>query len=463
MTTVVWFALGVGVSTAAALLVGGRLLRAQSPVLAPPDLAEGADRALALILRANRADGVWVSGVPGVDDARLALSARLGTAQREHIAARLGQLARTPQGGTEVMDGGTLVFRGDGQRVAAILLAARPSRGAIDAARHDLSHLLEDLRQRPVLERLQRQQDRPGESLESIAMRLGHEIERLLDTEVAVAVARPVGVQVLGVSLRSDPRLLLTLAAPGSPLDQVGRGAAAGPVLSDDPLGLAGAERRRSRPRSVVLPIPRGDQVVGAVMLALPEGALPKGAVLGELLGALGRAGPRLEAAAHHHALQEKAATDPLTGLRNRRALQDALARAEPAGGALIVADLDHFKALNDTLGHAAGDAALVHFARLLGERTRAGDVAARTGGEEFAIWLPGVALLEASTAAERIRGALELTPWRWQGQAWPLAASFGVAACPETVPSLGELAVRADDALYQAKRGGRNRVVTAM
>jgi diguanylate cyclase (GGDEF)-like protein len=129
---------------------------------------------------------------------------------------------------------------------------------------------------------------------------------------------------------------------------------------------------------------------------------------------------------------------------------------------ALICCDLDKFKTLNDTLGHAAGDAALVHFARLLREQVRGADIPARIGGEEFAIWLPNTSLDVARQVAERIRLKLGTTPWDWQGRRWPLSASFGVAACPETTRSLENLPAQADAALYVAKSAGRNRVEAA-
>ena len=130
--------------------------------------------------------------------------------------------------------------------------------------------------------------------------------------------------------------------------------------------------------------------------------------------------------------------------------------------GALVYADIDRFKSLNDTLGHPAGDAALVHFARIIREQIRAGDVPARIGGEEFAVWLPETGLDLGGRIAERIRIKLGTTAWDWRGRQWPLSASFGVAACPETSRSLDNLPAQADSALYVAKRSGRNRVEKA-
>ena len=113
-------------------------------------------------------------------------------------------------------------------------------------------------------------------------------------------------------------------------------------------------------------------------------------------------------------------------------------------------------------MGHPAGDAALMHFARIIREQVRNGDVGARIGGEEFAIWLPAARLEVGYRIAERIRIKLNTTHWDWRGRAWPLSASFGVAACPETSREIGDLIPQADAALYVAKNSGRNRVERA-
>jgi diguanylate cyclase (GGDEF)-like protein len=131
-------------------------------------------------------------------------------------------------------------------------------------------------------------------------------------------------------------------------------------------------------------------------------------------------------------------------------------------GGVLIYADLDHFKALNDKLGHPAGDSALVHVTRLLSRAVRAQDSVARIGGEEFAIWLPGARLERGRQVAERIRQAVVWAGWRWEGESRSLTASFGVAAWPETCSSREGLAAQADAALYDAKRAGKDRVSIA-
>jgi diguanylate cyclase (GGDEF)-like protein len=162
--------------------------------------------------------------------------------------------------------------------------------------------------------------------------------------------------------------------------------------------------------------------------------------------------------------LRQLTRVDPLTGALNRRAFETALQAAHAAFArgtpyALVVIDMDHFKRLNDELGHAAGDAAL----RLLVEQVRPllreVDAIARLGGEEFALLLHGADSAGAALVAERIRLQLHQLDWQWQGRSWALSASFGVAewrpgdAGPEAVLA------RADAALYQAKRLGRDLV----
>ncbi len=427
----------------------------------PPALRPGADPLLALVLRANQALGVWVAG-PGDGPPRRAVAAGVTTADETLLVARMAHLRGQSSGGMEQLECGVMVHAVLEGWVAIALAPGPGTPAMLEALRADLGALLSWLQREPVLASVDRLHGRPHETVESIAMRLAHQLERLLDTEVGVAIARPQGVQVLGVSLRSDPRLRLALAAPGSPLDDVGRGIDPGPRVSDDPLGRSGNERRRARPRTVILPIPSSRLTVGAVVVATPDGVLPPGSVAGELFQALEAAGPRLQQALERQELYETTLSDPLTGLRNRRGLDEAMSRVTAGEGALIYADLDRFKLLNDTLGHAAGDAALVHFARICGQATRSGDVVARIGGEEFALWLPNASLAEGVEAAERVRAGLEATVWAWQGREWPLTASFGVAGCPETVPGLEHLASRADAALYRAKDAGRNRVVSS-
>ena len=127
-----------------------------------------------------------------------------------------------------------------------------------------------------------------------------------------------------------------------------------------------------------------------------------------------------------------------------------------------MLLDLDHFKKLNDTYGHPAGDAALRSLARLLDQHLRKGDQAARYGGEEFVVILPGSDAERSIGAAERLRLALEKHRFVFEGARIPLSASLGVAVWPGDGRDPEPLLAAADRALYAAKEAGRNRVVAA-
>ncbi|MCB2227299.1 MAG: sensor domain-containing diguanylate cyclase [Desulfarculaceae bacterium] len=168
----------------------------------------------------------------------------------------------------------------------------------------------------------------------------------------------------------------------------------------------------------------------------------------------------------HQQAL-EASRTDMLTGLPNRRAFYDGAAqeleRAERYGRpvSLIMLDIDRFKDINDTQGHAAGDEVLGHLAEVLRLQMRRNDLVGRLGGEEFALVLPETSAEEALSLAERMRATMAATPAMYQGEAIPFSASFGVA---RQMPgdSVESLLHRADQALYAAKAAGRNRVEVA-
>jgi len=175
-----------------------------------------------------------------------------------------------------------------------------------------------------------------------------------------------------------------------------------------------------------------------------------------------------LDNARLHRIVERQALVDGLTGLANRRqceeTLEDELARVERFGGSLavVVADLDWFKDINDRHGHPAGDAVLREFAVLLEETVRDVDLAGRWGGEEFVLVLPGTDVAGGAQLAERIRGALAgRTVLAVDGSPIPVTASFGVAAIP-SAKTASELFAAADAAMYQAKRAGKNRVEAA-
>ncbi|MBB5665433.1 diguanylate cyclase (GGDEF)-like protein [Rhizobium leguminosarum] len=177
-------------------------------------------------------------------------------------------------------------------------------------------------------------------------------------------------------------------------------------------------------------------------------------------IGALSLALHQWRLAARHRL---EAITDPLTGLLNRRALFDQYG-TRPMGSttAVIVFDIDHFKSVNDRFGHASGDRVIKAFAAELATHCRAGDIAARLGGEEFALVLKETMPGRAELAAERIRRAFEASEIEIDDEVLTCTVSVGVAPGRAKSVDFDAMLSAADKALYAAKRGGRNRVELA-
>ena len=166
------------------------------------------------------------------------------------------------------------------------------------------------------------------------------------------------------------------------------------------------------------------------------------------------------------HELRAKATTDELTRLANRRSLFERLAieyeRVQRNPGlrcCLLAIDIDHFKRVNDTWGHAAGDVVLRHVAQTMKQQTRRIDIAARIGGEEFIILLPDTSVENAQALAERIRASVENTPANTGGQQIAVTISIGLSAIHPEDRNDQQALERADLALYAAKHSGRNRI----
>lgn len=167
--------------------------------------------------------------------------------------------------------------------------------------------------------------------------------------------------------------------------------------------------------------------------------------------------------------LQRQSIRDTLTGLYNRRFMEESLARelgrASRTGQpvSMIMMDIDHFKRFNDTFGHQAGDALLKALGEFVNQRTRGQDVACRYGGEEFALILAGCSLENACNRAQVLREELKLLKVRHGGQSMgAITLSMGVASFPTHANNAETLVKAADDALYRAKKEGRDRIVAA-
>jgi diguanylate cyclase (GGDEF)-like protein/PAS domain S-box-containing protein len=164
--------------------------------------------------------------------------------------------------------------------------------------------------------------------------------------------------------------------------------------------------------------------------------------------------------------LTHQAHHDPLTGLPNRRAFESRLRRAvqsakdHGARHALLYFDLDHFKPVNDTAGHAAGDELLRQLAKLLRAQLRESDALARLGGDEFAILLEDASNEQAAYVAEKVRRSIANYQFEWQGEIFRIGASIGQLAFADGKYTAYELLYRADEMCYLAKSRGRDRVV---
>jgi diguanylate cyclase (GGDEF)-like protein len=227
---------------------------------------------------------------------------------------------------------------------------------------------------------------------------------------------------------------------------------------------LYGVDRKTRDPGSVaIMPLLKDGRVLGALVI---EAEAPGGLTLEEarpltVLAAV--VAGSLELAWSYQEVDRRARTDALTGLYNRmhfgeqmqRTLNEADRFGQPVS--LVLVDVDHFKKVNDTWGHEAGDAVLKHVARILQEGVRAVDICVRYGGEEIAMLLAQTDSARAVEVAERLRSRIAATVVRHGGAEIAVTASFGVATYPETVKVRDQLFPAADKALYIAKHAGRN------
>jgi diguanylate cyclase (GGDEF)-like protein len=264
-----------------------------------------------------------------------------------------------------------------------------------------------------------------------------------------------------GLQFADDTGLVASVVRLGSSLPAKDLDVAKAPVFD-------AATRLKGLASLKIVPLRTGQNVLGAVVLGAERPHAYAAEAVRQLEVVAMQAADSIYRARLFEQTERLATTDGLTGLLNHRAFQarldEHLAQAQRYGKklSLILCDIDHFKAVNDTYGHPVGDVVLKGVARTLGRDARTTDVVARYGGEEFAVVLPETDAAGALVIAERIRervAALSLDT----GQG-PLAVtmSLGVATFPGDGARKAELVERADACLYEAKRGGRNRSVSA-
>lgn len=260
------------------------------------------------------------------------------------------------------------------------------------------------------------------------------------------------------LSATHDPEQLVRIVVESA---VEGTGAAGGVVLG--PEGeLARAGDPDAAADRIAVPLRVGSSDFGSLVLA-SDSFGPEQVETAAFLA--GQVAVALENARLHRLVERQALVDSLTGLANRRSLEETLrlelARAARYGDhvCVVLADLDNFKQVNDRYGHGVGDEVLQAFAAALRATVRESDVAGRWGGEEFALVLPGTDAAGGASLAERARAALGARPTTLpDGSVLVQTASFGVAAFPD-VNGIDEVLGAADAALYEAKRTGKDRV----
>lgn len=414
---------------------------------------------LACLVRADGEPALTAGGLSEAGD----LSERVTAAARVALADRRQHVIREPH---------TIVAVGDGDfGVAVGWMGTEVGPEAADAALADQRALLPGFQAGsgrgwvPTATAAATPTATVPEALESVAFAVCEAGRAASECATAIVLRDP-GSQaaaIIAVSRGADRRLLRAPVAP----DSVAGRACMGDVpivgmTGKELFGQLRADRRRREEQGVAFPLHDGRQGVGALVV-FGRPAQLGGAVQQRLMGLAEENGPRLAMAAAIRAAETRAQTDELTGLWNRRALDRTVQSDQSTECALLLVDLDHFKKLNDSFGHAAGDAALRHVARVLRSTLREQDLAARVGGEEFALWLPNTSLERACEVAERVREAVDGATLYWAGAELSIACSVGVAAKPATVGQAANLYTAADAALYRAKENGRNRVEVAL
>ena len=231
------------------------------------------------------------------------------------------------------------------------------------------------------------------------------------------------------------------------------------------PTGINSLEKNGISP-DFVAPVAMNENVVGVLVVASSivqsRDEIPFVSMISDLLGNAYKHTTEIESVEH------SASIDPLTKLFTRghfaKQFENEIRRAKDYGHSLslLLLDIDHFKKINDTHGHSAGDLILIQLGQILRQSVRSSDMAARFGGEEFVVMMLSAGKEQALASSENLRKIIESTEFRIPGHPSPLKVTIsgGVAMYPLDGDSTSDLLRKADDALYEAKRTGRNRVV---
>ncbi len=467
---------GFVAATGLALAPLVRVWLADGPLTRPSDFEHVVD----LVRRAHGAAGAWAVGL-AAGDIEVAEPA-VGRPARQRGAA-LVQLASVDGRAHVARESfGSYVAVGDFPFGAGLLLAqpdVTPARA--EAVAEELRRVVASMRLAQLHEPTEQPAQLVSKQLAAIAggaqtldgiakagVELAHQVAQrgaaIVLPAAGAAHAGGGGGRVAALSAGIDSRLDLAVPADAPVMRSIQSGIPVAAQGSDDIFGAAIPDRRRSERAGTAYPLRDGHFVIGALVVTGPPipPATPAADLLQRLVADLGS---RLAAARAVHEAEQRAVRDPLTGLANRREFDRRCAIAAgkpPAFVTLVFVDIDHFKRLNDSLGHQAGDAALRHVADILRQAVRDNDLVARIGGEEFAIWMPHTPIEVGLEVAGRIRASVEHAAWRWNGEVHSLTISCGVSSYPDSVQDLENLRSTADAALYAAKQRGRNRVERA-
>lgn len=421
------------------------------------------------LLRKAHAIDVVVTVKPPAEPLMIRGEKRVGEATVQRAVA-LARLAAN-EGRTHVLhDQNQIVATGEGGwGVAALYLTPPSDESRVAVLTADLQRLTSDLVQRTsgihaAADIRVRESFSPAlDTLPAVAFKVCERARSIAGLAAAVVLqdVKEGQAAVVSVSHGGDRRLVGRPIPPEAAAARACRGDA--PLVANDMgelLGVTPADRRRTGGGGAAYPLRDGRAGFGSLVVFGRPSEVGRD-VWEQIMWLAADMGPQLAAAAAVQAAEARALRDPLTGLPNRAALDRAVGSAPAGSNSVLCVDLDHFKRLNDTHGHAAGDAALRHVGALFRRALREGDLAARIGGEEFALWLAGADAPTALEVAERVRATVEETPFEWAGRTIPITCSIGVAST-DSAKAVLNLVTTADAALYRAKRTGRNRVEVA-